>query len=67
MPEQVTAYKVFIASPGGLEAEREAFRSALSEHNDNHALFKDCMFLPVGWETMPSGVGRPHQYGATEM
>ena len=61
MPEQVTAYKVFIASPGGLEAEREAFRSALSEHNDNHALFKDCMFLPVGWETMPSGVGRPQE------
>ncbi len=59
MPEQVDAYRVSIASPGGLDAERNAFRITLAEHNVSDALFRGCMFLPVGWEETLGGVERP--------
>lgn len=61
MPERVTAYKVFIASPRGLQAEREAFRKALAEQNEADALHRGCMFLPIGWELTLGGVGRPQE------
>lgn len=54
-------YKVFIASPGGLQDERKAFRDALFEFNDAHAVQKGAMFLPVGWEDTPGGMGRAQE------
>lgn len=54
-------YRVFIASPGGLQAERKAFRDALFEFNDAHAVQKGAIFLPVGWEDTPGGMGRAQE------
>ena len=59
MASKITQYKVFIASPGGLEKEREAFRAALSGHNEADGLARGAYFSPVGWELTIRGVGRP--------
>lgn len=59
MSDQITAYRVFIASPGGLEEERGAFRSAINAHNEADAIERGVIFLPVGWEITLGGVGRP--------
>lgn len=61
MPQEIQAYQVFIASPGGLDAEREAFRRTLAEHNEADALARGCMFRPIGWEITLGGVGRPQE------
>lgn len=61
MADQITHYKVFIASPGGLESERKAFKSALMSHNDADAIERYCFFQPVGWEITLGGVGRPQE------
>jgi len=59
MPEQVALYKVFIATPGGLEEERRAFAKTLEMYNLAEAMHRQAMFLPVGWEDTLGGVGRP--------
>lgn len=59
MPFQLTGYKVFIASPGGLETERNAFKECIDEYNVDQALPEKIMFEPVGWENVLAGVGRP--------
>jgi hypothetical protein len=59
MPEKITAYRVFIASPGGLDKERKAFRAAINAHNESDAVERGVIFLPVGWEETPGGIGRP--------
>jgi hypothetical protein len=38
MANQVTLLRVFVASPGGLEAERALFRQALHDYNESDAL-----------------------------
>ena len=38
MASQLTNYKVFIASPGGLESERKSFRELLSSHSETDAI-----------------------------
>lgn len=57
--KDITAYRVFIASPGGLEKERRAFRQALLLYNETDAIHDGVMFIPVGWEDTLGGVGRP--------
>ena len=59
MPEKITAYRVFIASPGGLDKERDAFRLAINAHNESDAIERGVIFLPIGWEITPGGIGRP--------
>lgn len=61
MPTQITSYKVFIASPGGLDQERREFYETLVKHNQADALPRACMFDPVGWEITLGGVGRPQE------
>ena len=61
MSEKVTAYKVFIASPGGLETEREAFRATLANHSEADAFHRGCIFWPIGWEKTLGGEGRPQE------
>lgn len=61
MPRQVTHYRVFIATPGGLEAERRTFRSTLNSHNEADAIARSCFFEPVGWEITLGGMGRPQE------
>ncbi len=38
MPTDITAYRVFVASPGGLQTERNAFREALARYNEMDGL-----------------------------
>jgi Flp pilus assembly protein TadD len=59
VPEKITAYRVFIASPGGLEDERAHFRSVIDDYNATEAIERGVIFLPVGWEITLGGVGRP--------
>lgn len=59
MPELLTQYKVFIASPSGLEEERKAFRDALREYNEMDAERRKVTFKPVGWEVMLGKMVRP--------
>ena len=58
MPIEITGYRVFIASPGGLQEERTTFRNVIAAFNEAHAIPKGAMFLPVGWEDTPGGMGR---------
>ncbi len=55
----MTAYRVFIASPGGLVSERQAFRDAINAYNEMDAISRGVMFMPVGWEQTLPGMGRP--------
>jgi tetratricopeptide (TPR) repeat protein len=58
---QLTNYKVFIASPGGLESERKNFRELLSSHNETDAIERGCHFQSIGWEITMGGMGRPQE------
>jgi len=59
MPDTPTKYKVFIASPGGLQDVRTAFRDVIDEHNQVDAKHRGVEFEPVGWEDTLPGIGRP--------
>lgn len=61
MPTQVTVYRVFVASPGGLDQERETFRRVLNDYNESDALEDGALFIPVGWELARAGMGRPQE------
>jgi tetratricopeptide (TPR) repeat protein len=56
---QLTNYRVFIASPGGLESERKIFRDILASHNETDAIERGCHFQSIGWEITLGGMGRP--------
>lgn len=59
MPIEISGYKVFIASPGGLQEERKAFKAILDEYNKEEALHREVMFQAIGWEDTLPGIGRP--------
>ncbi|MFK7787405.1 MAG: hypothetical protein AB8B56_19935 [Crocinitomicaceae bacterium] len=59
MSYQLTGYKVFIASPGGLEDERRAFSEEIEKYNRVEAMHRGVIFQPVGWEDTLPGIGRP--------
>ncbi len=60
MADSITRYKVFIASPGGLQDERQAFRDTIREYNEEiDQQRRDVTFMPVGWEETLGGHGRP--------
>lgn len=59
MPHQLRTYRVFLASPGGLERIRGRFRDAVLEYSDNEAWRRGLRFEPIGWEDVSSGMGRP--------
>lgn len=58
---QVTEYRIFIASPGGLDAERQAFRKVINDYNESDALHDGLVFVPVGWDLARAGMGRPQE------
>ena len=51
--------RVFIATPGGLDQERNAFRETIAEYNAMDAVGRGMLFSPVGWDITLGGVGRP--------
>jgi hypothetical protein len=59
MPRQLTLYRVFVASPSGLQPERSVFYKTLSEFNATEGLQRGLYFEPVGWELTLAGMGRP--------
>ena len=59
MPGQLTSYRIFIASPKGLDEERKAFKNEIGEYNNDEALHRDVIFQAVGWEDTLPGMGRP--------
>jgi len=61
MPFQLTAYRIFIASPSGLQDERQTFRKIVEEFNETVALPRSVLFRPIGWEDTLGGVGRPQE------
>jgi tetratricopeptide (TPR) repeat protein len=61
MASQLTSYKIFVASPGGLEDERQTFRDVISAYNEAEANHRGAHFVPVGWEITLRGVGRAQE------
>jgi tetratricopeptide (TPR) repeat protein len=59
MPSPTTTYRLFIASPSGLENERRAFREQVTLFSQRFAVPKEINFVPVFWEDVHGGVGRP--------
>ncbi|MCK4563670.1 MAG: tetratricopeptide repeat protein [Verrucomicrobia bacterium] len=60
--DTLTRLRVFIASPGGLENERTAFRDVINEYNESDAKHRGVIFEAVGWEDTLTGVGRPQSF-----
>jgi hypothetical protein len=61
VPKLLTQYRVFIASPSGLDEERKCFRRNLEKFTAMHAEPVGVTFHPVGWEETVGGAGRPQE------
>ncbi len=61
MASTLTNYKIFIASPGGLEEERICFKELAFDYNLEEANPRGCHITPSGWEDTLGGVGRPQE------
>lgn len=61
VPSSVVKYRIFIASPSGLEGIRQAFHRTLDNYNRREAVPRNVMFEAVSWEAIPSGLGRPQE------
>jgi tetratricopeptide (TPR) repeat protein len=61
MPRNLTDYRVFIATPGGLQEERTLFKEVLEDFNLADANHRGLNFTPVGWEITLGGLGRPQE------
>ncbi|MEM8681947.1 MAG: DUF4062 domain-containing protein [Pseudomonadota bacterium] len=59
MPEVLTQYRVFIASPSGLEGERKTFRDTIRDYNEMDAERRGVTFKPMGWEATLGRMARP--------
>lgn len=59
MANNLTNYKIFIASPRGLEQERECFKNTILDFNTFDANHRNVHFSPIGWEITLGGIGRP--------
>jgi hypothetical protein len=59
MSRSITQYRVFIATPGGLDDERKSFRKTLEDYTASDAEPRGVTFQPVGWEETLGGPGRP--------
>jgi len=59
MSRSLKEYRVFCASPGGLQRERKAFKEIIETYNKQDAGQRGVHFVPVGWEDTLPGGGRP--------
>ncbi|MCH8275522.1 MAG: tetratricopeptide repeat protein [Armatimonadetes bacterium] len=62
MPSDVKQYRVFIASPGGLQEERKKFREVVNGYTESDALPRGVLFTPVRWEETLGGIGGPQTF-----
>ena len=59
MARDLKEYRIFFASPGGLQKERLAFRDIITEYNQLESGQRGIHFVAVGWEdTQPAELGR---------
>lgn len=58
---QLIVKRIFIASPGDLNVERDSFRKIISEINDHKAHKMGVHIEVIGWELVPPGLGRPQE------
>src|SRR3954453_6795149 len=61
VPSAIDAYQVFIASPGGLDAERQAIRDEIRKFNESFMVELRTAFSSHGWEEVPGGISRPQE------
>lgn len=61
VPKQIQLFTVFLASPSGLESEREAVRRAVAELNRTMGRAMRWRIEVVGWEEVPSSAGADPQ------
>lgn len=61
MSDELERYRIFIASPRGLDDEREVFREVIDDYNDKEAIPRGVYFDPVGWQDTLSKIGRPQE------
>ena len=61
MAKNILEFKVFIASPGGLDKERLTFKESIEAHNMADGFARGLIYSPVGWEIVLRGVGRPQE------
>lgn len=62
MSQEIKQYKVFIASPSDLEAERETARQVCEKINQGaFARDRRLALRSVGWEDLPPAAGRPQE------
>jgi tetratricopeptide (TPR) repeat protein len=59
MAMDLKGYKVFVASPSGLDDLRATIHEHMAWFNDLHANPNHTHFMPVMWERMAAGFGRP--------
>jgi tetratricopeptide (TPR) repeat protein len=59
VPASILGYRVFIASPSGLDDERRKFKDVLSDFNIDEGVARGLHYLPIGWELTLPGMGRP--------
>jgi tetratricopeptide (TPR) repeat protein len=58
MADDLRGLSVFVASPGGLEAERTRFFDVIAKHNADDGHAAGVIFLPKGHELAYAGAGR---------
>lgn len=61
MAQQVSGRRIFLASPGGLEMEREAIRAAIARFNEENAFESGVAFVACGWEVVAGSAVRPQE------
>lgn len=59
MVKDVSARRVFLASPSGLDEDRKTLRDAMSLYNELSSWSSGVALIPCGWDYMSGGVGRP--------
>jgi tetratricopeptide (TPR) repeat protein len=59
VPRDLMGIRVFLASPSGLETEREIFYKIIRAFNEDTGYADGVCFIPVGWELRTSAIGRP--------
>lgn len=61
MTIDISGRRIFLASPGDLAPDREIVRSGVDAFNQGNMEASGVVFIPLGWEETPVGVGRPQE------
>jgi tetratricopeptide (TPR) repeat protein len=61
MPSPFVAYKLFVASPGGLDEERHAIRDEVQSFNESAGRELGLRFDVTGWHDVAGGMDRPQE------